>query len=58
MVQLDPGSTATDEALREAALAHLARYKAPKAIVRVDEVRRTPTGKPDYPWARQVAGEI
>jgi 3-oxocholest-4-en-26-oate---CoA ligase len=56
VVQLRPGSAATDEALRETVLAGLARYKAPRAFVRVDQVQRTPTGKPDYPWARQTAG--
>ena len=30
----------------------LARYKQPKSIVRVDTMVRTPSGKPDYPWAR------
>ncbi len=54
VVQLAPGSTATDDALTETASARLARYKAPKAIVRVDLVQRTATGKPDYPWAKQV----
>jgi acyl-CoA synthetase (AMP-forming)/AMP-acid ligase II len=55
VVQLGPGSTASDESLRDAVLARLARYKAPRAFVRVEAVRRTPTGKPDYPWAREVA---
>jgi fatty-acyl-CoA synthase len=54
VVQLAGGSTATDDALRATATANLARYKAPKAIVRVDRVQRTATGKPDYPWAKQV----
>ena len=54
VVQLAPGSTATDDALTATASARLARYKAPKAIVRVDRVQRTATGKPDYPWAKQV----
>jgi fatty-acyl-CoA synthase len=54
VVQLAGGSTATDDALQATATAHIARYKAPKAIVRVDRVQRTATGKPDYPWAKQV----
>ncbi len=44
-----------DEELRAAAAAHVARYKLPKAIVRVDHIERSPSGKPDYAWARQVA---
>jgi 3-oxocholest-4-en-26-oate---CoA ligase len=54
VVQLDPGSTVPDSALEAAAALHIARYKVPKAIIRVDQVQRTPTGKPDYPWAKQV----
>lgn len=33
----------------------LAGYKVPRALVEVDTVERSPTGKPDYAWARQVA---
>ena len=33
----------------------LAGYKVPRALCVVDEVRRTPAGKPDYRWAREVA---
>jgi len=43
----------TDEALLAAAAQRIARYKLPKAIVRVDEVLRSPAGKADYAWARQ-----
>jgi 3-oxocholest-4-en-26-oate---CoA ligase len=55
VVQLADGSAATDDGLAETARAHIARYKVPKAIVRVDRVHRTATGKPDYPWAKSVA---
>jgi acyl-CoA synthetase (AMP-forming)/AMP-acid ligase II len=33
----------------------LAAYKLPKALVLVDEVVRSPVGKPDYRWAAEVA---
>ena len=46
---------ADDDALRATAAEHVARYKLPKAIVRVDHIERSPSGKPDYPWARKVA---
>jgi acyl-CoA synthetase (AMP-forming)/AMP-acid ligase II len=36
--------------------ARLAGYKVPRALVEVDTVERSPTGKPDYAWARRVAG--
>jgi acyl-CoA synthetase (AMP-forming)/AMP-acid ligase II len=34
---------------------HLAGYKAPKRLVLVDRITRSPTGKPDYRWAKQTA---
>jgi acyl-CoA synthetase (AMP-forming)/AMP-acid ligase II len=43
----------SDDALLAAAAERIARYKLPKAIVRVDEVLRSPAGKADYAWARQ-----
>lgn len=33
----------------------LAGYKHPRALVVVDEVRRSPSGKADYRWAKDVA---
>ena len=35
--------------------AHLAGYKVPKRIVRVDTIERSPAGKADYRWAARVA---
>ena len=33
----------------------LAAYKTLRHLVLVDEIRRSPSGKPDYPWATEVA---
>lgn len=55
IVSLRPGATATHEELREAAATHLARYKLPKATIIVDRVLRSPAGKADYRWARDLA---
>jgi len=33
----------------------LAGYKVPRRFVTVDEIRRSPAGKADYPWAKSVA---
>jgi len=33
----------------------LAGYKIPRSIVLVDEVKRTPAGKADYRWAKEMA---
>jgi 3-oxocholest-4-en-26-oate---CoA ligase len=35
--------------------ARLAGYKLPKAIIWVDAVKRSPAGKQDYRWAKEVA---
>jgi fatty-acyl-CoA synthase len=56
VVQLRPGhEAASDDELRAAAAPHLARYKLPKAFVRVDRIERSPSGKPDYRWAAAAA---
>ena len=55
VVQLAEGSAATDEELLAEAGRHVARYKVPKAVVRVDAVERSPSGKADYRWARARA---
>ena len=34
---------------------HVAGYKVPKELHLVSEVVRSPSGKPDYPWAARVA---
>lgn len=41
--------------LREFLGQKLAGYKVPKALVWVDEVRRSPAGKQDYRWALSIA---
>ena len=59
MVQLRPGTDPADDELRSTAALHLARYKLPKAFVRVAEVVRSPSGKPDYRWAAdQATGSV
>lgn len=45
------------ESIQEHARAHVARYKVPRHVVQVDEIVRSPAGKPDYPWATALATE-
>jgi acyl-CoA synthetase (AMP-forming)/AMP-acid ligase II len=33
----------------------LSSYKVPREIIVVEEICRSPSGKPDYPWAREFA---
>jgi acyl-CoA synthetase (AMP-forming)/AMP-acid ligase II len=55
IVQLEEGAEATDEELVAEAERHIARFKVPKAIVRVPLVQRSPSGKADYRWAKTQA---
>jgi fatty-acyl-CoA synthase len=51
-----PGATLpTLEALRTHCAPHLADYKLPKALVAAPEIVRSPSGKPDYEWAKRHA---
>ena len=54
VVAVRPGRSVTLEELREVGGRHLARYKLPRALVTVDAVQRSPSGKPDYAWARDA----
>ena len=55
VVRVRGSAEVSDSELVATAAKHLARFKLPKAIVRVDHVRRSASGKPDYAWARDVA---
>jgi 3-oxocholest-4-en-26-oate---CoA ligase len=43
------------EHLQEHCRQSLAGYKIPRQLILVDEIERTPAGKPDYRWAKEVA---
>jgi len=53
VVRLRPGRHATPEELLAEAGKHIARYKLPKEFVFRDHIERSPSGKPDYRWARE-----
>ena len=55
IVQLAPGAAPQPRALREWCGARLARYKAPRAFVFVEEIERYPSGKANYRWARDTS---
>jgi fatty-acyl-CoA synthase len=57
IVELRADHAPTDEELLAHAGKRLARYKLPKAIIRVETVFRSPSGKADYGWARKVAAD-
>jgi fatty-acyl-CoA synthase len=57
IVSIREGMTATDDDLVAHAGGHIARYKLPKEIIRVDTVLRSPSGKADHRWAKSVAAD-
>jgi acyl-CoA synthetase (AMP-forming)/AMP-acid ligase II len=57
VVQPVEGRTPTLDDVAAYAREHLAGYKVPRQLVLVDEVVRSPAGKADYRWAKQVAAD-
>jgi fatty-acyl-CoA synthase len=55
VVQFADGSSATDDELVEVCQKSIARYKMPMAFIRTDKVVRSPAGKADYRWAKDLA---
>jgi acyl-CoA synthetase (AMP-forming)/AMP-acid ligase II len=55
IVQLRSGRALTLEDLAAHCRRHIAGYKVPRELHVVAQVRRSPSGKPDYPWAQAVA---
>lgn len=57
VIQPAEGAAPTDDELVGVCARQIARYKIPKAFVRTTKVVRSPAGKADYRWARQIAIE-
>jgi acyl-CoA synthetase (AMP-forming)/AMP-acid ligase II len=43
------------ESIQEACSHQIARYKLPRKVLFVDDIARSPSGKPDYKWAKAEA---
>lgn len=43
------------ESIHTACTSHIARYKLPRRLLFVDNIKRSPSGKPDYLWAKETA---
>jgi fatty-acyl-CoA synthase len=56
VVAAQPGADVGLDDLAEHCRGVLAPFKVPRRLVLVDRVRRSASGKPDYPWARSTAG--
>ncbi|MCU1428733.1 MAG: acyl-CoA synthetase (AMP-forming)/AMP-acid ligase [Actinomycetia bacterium] len=57
VVQPRLGERVSLDGLQAHAGSHVARYKVPRDLVVVEEIVRSPSGKPDYRWARATAIE-
>jgi acyl-CoA synthetase (AMP-forming)/AMP-acid ligase II len=56
LVQVRPDHEApTQEELAAHCRTRVAGYKVPRLVVVVPEIRRSPSGKADYPWASKIA---
>jgi fatty-acyl-CoA synthase len=55
IVRLSDDASAAEQDLLAECRKHLARYKLPKAVLFEEEIVRSPSGKPDYRWARARA---
>ena len=56
VIEFRDGTTATIEELAEQCRGHIAGYKVPRTLTTVATMVRSPSGKPDYRWAKELAG--
>jgi acyl-CoA synthetase (AMP-forming)/AMP-acid ligase II len=57
LVQPRPGRSPDPADLEAHVRGHVAGYKVPRTVWLVDQISRTPSGKPDYGWAHRFAAE-
>jgi acyl-CoA synthetase (AMP-forming)/AMP-acid ligase II len=57
VVQPRPGAAPSLDDLSAHCRTRLAGYKVPRELHLVDVIVRSPSGKPDYPWAQQLVAE-
>jgi acyl-CoA synthetase (AMP-forming)/AMP-acid ligase II len=57
LVQLRTGRTLDLAGVEAHVRQHVAGYKVPRTVWLVEQIRRTPSGKADYPWAHRYAEE-
>jgi fatty-acyl-CoA synthase len=57
LIAVQPGQDITAEQLHRRCTSELARFKAPKEFIFVDQVRRLGNGKPDFRWAKSTVAQ-
>jgi len=55
VVEMRENKTPDLQAVQDHCRKRIAGYKIPRALYVVDKIERSPSGKPDYPWATRVA---
>ena len=55
VVQARAGAAASLEEIQAHCRTKIAGYKVPRELHLVEEMQRSPSGKPDYPWAKRIA---
>jgi 3-oxocholest-4-en-26-oate---CoA ligase len=58
LVQARPGHTPAPDEIIAHGRTKVAGYKVPRQVFFVDELVRSPSGKPDYPWAKKRAAAL
>src|SRR5207245_146806 len=58
VVELRLGASPTLEDVQAHCRTRIAGYKVPRQLCVVEQVQRSPSGKPDYPWAKAAAQAI
>jgi acyl-CoA synthetase (AMP-forming)/AMP-acid ligase II len=57
VVQTRPGVTLDLESIEAHVRTEVAGYKVPRTVWLAEEIGRSPSGKPDYPWAQRYAAD-
>jgi acyl-CoA synthetase (AMP-forming)/AMP-acid ligase II len=55
VVQPRAGAAASLEEIQAHCRTKIAGFKVPRELHVVDQMQRSPSGKPDYPWAKRIA---
>ena len=55
VIQSRNNSKIDTDSLKDHCKTYIANFKFPKEFFYVDEIKRAPSGKPDYPWAQKIA---
>jgi 3-oxocholest-4-en-26-oate---CoA ligase len=58
LVQARPGHAPSPDDIVAHCRTKVAGYKAPRQVFLIDDLVRSPSGKPDYPWAKKKAAAL